>query len=719
MLAPLARFSLRHRWLVLFTWIAVLVAGFGIGTSVFDRLTGDVGEIESSDSYAGSRALHQAAPSGEHIYAVLDGRDVTDAGLRRSVTLTAAGLRALPTVAEVVEPYGTRSPDLIARDGRALVIAVELKPGELPEGTVDEVERRLRTIEAPRILVGGGLVQDEEMDEQAASDLARAEILSMPIVLLLLVVLFGGIIAAGLPVLIALVGVASTLLALLGISAVSDVSVYSINVTTMLGLGLAVDYALLIVYRFREERAVDPDVPGAALRTMATAGRTVAFSGLTVGAALAGLLVFEDAFLRSMGFAGLSVVLLAMLAAITLLPALLGLIGSRIKPARAARGDRGIFVTVSRIARRRPIVVIGVGTAVLLLAGTPFLGVRYADADARSLPAGSESRQIDEIAKTRFGAQTDVDPITVVARQPIAPAQLSTYVERLRGLSGVRAVTQRADTAELTVLDVHPHGDSQGATAMRLVGEVRSQAAPAPVLVTGDAAYLADYQDSIATRLPWAIGLLAMATFVLLFLFTGSVLIPVKALLMNVLSLGASFGALVWVFQDGHLSWLVGADALGSLSITTPVLVLAIAFGLSMDYEVFLLSRIQEVWKHTGDNDLAVERGLQQTGRIITSAAVLMAIVFAGFVAGGFSPIKQVGLGMVLAVLVDATVVRMLLVPATMRMLGKWNWWAPRPLRALHNRIGRYDRVAPIRPMPNVVAMPERELTVVTSGKQC
>lgn len=713
MLAPLARFSLRCRWLVLFTWIAVLVAGFGVGIGVFDRLTGDVGEIESSESYAGSRALRQGAPSGEHIYAVVDGRDVRDAGLRESVTLAAAGLRALPTVAEVVEPYGTKSPDLIARDGRALVIAVELKPGELPDGTVDEVERRLRSIDAPSVLVGGGLVQDDEMDEQAATDLARAEIISMPIVLLLLVVLFGGIIAAGLPVLIALVGVASTLLALLAISAVSDVSVYSINVTTMLGLGLAVDYALLIVYRFREERAVDPDVPGAVLRTMATAGRTVAFSGLTVGAALAGLLVFEDAFLRSMGFAGLSVVLLAMLAAITLLPALLGLIGSRIKPARAARGDRGLFVAVSRFARRRPIIVVLVGAAVLLLAATPFLGVRYAEADSRSLPASSESRQIDEIAKSRFGAQTDVDPITVVARQPIAPVQLSAYVERLRDLRGVRAVTQRADTAGLTVIDVHPQGGSQDATAMRLVGEVRNLAAPAPVLVTGDAAFLTDYQDSIATRLPWAIGLVALATFVLLFLFTGSILIPLKALLMNVLSLGASFGALVWVFQDGHLASLIGAEALGSLSITTPVLVLAIAFGLSMDYEVFLLSRIQEVWKQTGDNDLAVERGLQQSGRIITSAAVLMAIVFAGFVAGGFSPIKQVGLGLVLAVLVDATVVRMLLVPATMRMLDRWNWWAPRPLRAVHARIGLSEDATAIRSVATVVALPERELAAI------
>ncbi len=270
---------------------------------------------------------------------------------------------------------------------------------------------------------------------------------------------------------------------------------------------------------------------------------------------------------------------------------------------------------------------------------------------------------------------------------------LTAYVERLRDLDDVRDVAVRAGVPGLTVIDVVPDGESQGRAAMQIVEDVRDLAAPVPVEVTGDAAWLTDYQNALRDRLPLALGVVFATTFALLFLFTGSVVLPLKAIVMNLLSLGASFGALVWVFQDGHLSGLTGTEALGSLSITTPVLVFAIAFGLSMDYEVFLLGRIAEAYRRTGDNDAAVERGLQRTGGIITAAALLMAVVFAGFVAGGFSPIKQVGLGLVLAVVVDATVVRMLLVPSVMTLMGTANWWSPAPLRRLHDRPGVSEHV--------------------------
>jgi RND superfamily putative drug exporter len=303
----------------------------------------------------------------------------------------------------------------------------------------------------------------------------------------------------------------------------------------------------------------------------------------------------------------------------------------------------------------------------------------------------------------------DVDPITIVAEGEISGPAWESYVEHLADLPNVVSVTERDGFDGLTVVDVLPDGTSQGSQAMQLVEDVRSVDAPVPVSVTGDAAVLDDYLDAIRSRGPWALGVIMVATFVLLFLFTGSAVVPVKALVLNTLSLGASFGALVWVFQDGHLGWFVGTEALGSLSITTPVLMFAIAFGLSMDYEVFLMGRISEAWRRSGDNTLAIQAGVQSTARIVTAAALLMAVVFAGFVAGGFSPVKQVGLGLLIAVLVDATLVRMLLVPATMTLLGRANWWAPRPLRALHDRVGLHEP-QPWLPWPadTVPVMPTR-----------
>jgi RND superfamily putative drug exporter len=699
MIARLLDTSLRHRRWVIALWLVIVVAGFAAAPTMFGRLTSEAGSIDSSESERAARAVWQAAPSGEVIFAVADGRAATDPGLRASVDEVAGRLSALPGVGNVTTPWtgvgagGAAHAQAVARDGRAVGIVVQLRPGFDGGPTVDAVASTLRTVDAPTVLVGGDSLRDDEMDAQAAHDLARAELLSMPVVLVLLLVIFGGIVAAGLPVVVAIVGVAATLGALALASLVSDVSVYSVNIVTMLGLGIAVDYALLLVSRFREERGQDSDVEVALRRTLSTAGRTVAFSGLTVAASLAGLLVFPDDFLKSMGLASLSVVLLDMLAALTLLPALLGVFGHRIKPARSAPGDRGLFVWLTRVLRRRRVVVIAVITGTLAVAATPFLSVRYADADSRSLPASSESRRIDELVHSRFADPGDVNPVTVVARGSIDGDALSTYVASLRALDGVRDVSVNKDVPGFTLIDLAPRGSEQGPIAKKLVGEVRALAAPVPVEVMGDAATLVDYESALSARLPVAIGLMALATFILLFLFTGSVVVPAKALLMNMLSLGAGFGALVFVFQEGHLGGLVGTQALGSLSVTTPVLVFAIAFGLSMDYEVFLLGRIAEEWRRTGDSDRAVAYGLQRTGRTVTMAALLMSVVFAGFVAGGFSPVKQVGLGLVLVVLVDATLVRMLLMPSVMSLMGRFNWWAPRPLRGLHGRIGLADEV--------------------------
>lgn len=692
MLQRLTRLCVRRRWTVIAIWAAVLVGGFAAAPVLFSNLSSEAGVVEDSESARASERLWRLAPSGTTAYAVVDGLAADDPDLRSAVTSTADRLAALPGVDSVVTPWsgqgGRADSRGVATDGRAVAMAVQFEAAENGWQAVEPATELLRSIDAPQVMVGGEELLDVEMEEQAAADLAQAELFSMPVVLVLLLLVFGGVVAAGLPVLIALLGTAATLGLLAAVSAVADVSVYAVNIVTMLGLGLAVDYALLVVSRFREERVATPNLHAALLRTFATAGRTVAFSGMTVAASLAGLLAFPDDFLKSMGLAGLAVVLLAMAATLTLLPALLSLAGHRIQPARRHGGGRLVRRLAGALHGRRAVAVVAVVVPLLALAALPFLQVRYAEPDERSLPASSESRQIQEVLRERFATPASSDPLTVVTDTKLSRDQLASFVATFEKLSGVRAVTPRTTGAELTAIDVLPNGPDQGPNARALVQEIRALELPVSALVTGDAAELTDYEHALSTRLPLAGGIVIAATFVLLFLFTGSVVVPLKAILMNLLSLGASFGALVWVFQEGNLGGLVGTEPLGSLSITTPVLVFAMAFGLSMDYEIFLLGRIAEEWRRTGDNQLAVTRGLEGTARIVTAAALLMTVVFAGFVAGGFSPVKQVGFGLALAIVVDATIVRMLLVPAVMSLMGRANWWAPALLRRLHQRMG-------------------------------
>jgi putative drug exporter of the RND superfamily len=583
------------------------------------------------------------------------------------------------------------------------MVRVELETG-MPGGgfdrAVDRVGERLRAVDAPRVLVGGDEIAREEFQDQAQEDLERGETLALPVMLVLLLLVFRGFVAAVTPLLVAVLAVAGALLILLGVSHVADISAYSVNVITMLGLGLAVDYSLLVISRFREERAAGLELPEAIERTLATAGRTVAFSGLTVAAALCGLLAFAEPFLRSLAWGGIGVVLVAMVAAVTLVPALLGLWGRRIRPGPAPATDRGVFYRLSRVVQRAaPVIVVAVAALLVLLA-VPFRHARLENSGLESLPRSSASRQLFDTVDARF-AGGGTDPIVVVVESVPGSPLVADYLHRVGQLPGVARVEPRQGTPpQLTVLDVVPQGTSEGPVATRLVQRIRALERPVAVGVTGPAAFLVDYRDSLTSRLPYALGLIGLATFALLFLMTGSVVVPVKAIVMNVLSLGASFGALVWVFQEGHLSGLLGFDPPGMVDITVPVLIFVFAFGLSMDYEVFLLSRIKEAWDETGDNDRAVALGLQRTGRIVTSAAALIVIVFLGFAAGELLTIKEVGLGMAIAVVLDATVVRMLLVPATMKLMGRWNWWAPPAVRRLHDRFGLAEQRPPAPPRP-------------------
>ncbi len=453
-----------------------------------------------------------------------------------------------------------------------------------------------------------------------------------------------------------------------------------------------------MVNRFREERGHGLDVEDAVVATVSSAGTTVVFSALTVAVAMSGLFVFGVPLLSSFGIAGLAVVLLSMAAAVTLLPATLAATGRRISATVPTPDVEGRFFRLARWVQRRPVVVAAATSAVLLLLGIPFLSARFENGDARTLPRSSEVRATALTLAERFPAR-GTDPVTVIAGIDATDPVFVDWLDEVSSSSGVEGSSNRPGTPPgMTVVDIVPHGTSQGAEATALVEEIRGDPPGFAIEVGGPAAELADVKAKLSARLPIAALMVGLATLVLLFLMTGSVIVPIKAVVMNILSLGASFGAMVWIFQEGHLSGLLGFDSVGALDLWMPVLILIFAFGLSMDYEVFLLSRIKEVHDETGDNDLAVAVGLQRSGRIITSAAALIVVVFAGFAAGEVLAIKQLGVGLAIAVIVDATLVRTLLVPATMKLLGERNWWAPAPLRRFHDRYGLHE--APSAPAP-------------------
>jgi RND superfamily putative drug exporter len=675
MLDRLSSLAIRAPRRTVAVWLAVLVLGLGAAGALFSTLDADLDGAASFESERVGERLARMDPGGGEVVAVVDGAPVGDEVLD--------AVRARPGVAAVNA--------LPSADGEATAIAVELAPG-LGDGEEEDlvaaVAGDLRAIDAPEVLVGGELLLDEEVATLAEQDAQRGEMISLPVALVVMALVLGSALAAGLPLAVALSGVGATSLALVGVSALTDVSLYAVNVTLMLGLGLGIDYGLLVISRFREERGAGHDVPGAVRRTMATAGRTVVFSAATVAVALLALVVFPDPTIRSLAYGGIGVVLATMAAALTLLPALLSRFGHRLSP-RAPESSHGAFARLARLVQRRAVPVVVVVGAGLVVLGLPFANARFDDIGVHALPESSETRQVAEAIDARF-PQVTAEPVVAVAdADPDAPA-VYAWLAEIEGLPGVAAAVVADDVPVdgVTIVEVHAEGPSNGRIAQAVVGDVRALDPPFAVGVTGDPAEIVDLRDSVTDRLPAAVAILVVATFALLFLMTGSVVVPAKAIVMNVLSLGATFGALVLVFQDGHLAGLLGFDPPGSLDLLMPVIVFLFAFGLSMDYEVFLLSRIREAWEETGDNDRAVAEGLQRSGRIITSAALLMVIVFAGFAAGEMVAIKQLGLGLAVAVVVDATVVRSLLVPATMKLMGRWNWWAPAPLTRLHRRIG-------------------------------
>jgi len=691
MFATVAHFCVRHRRWVLAAWVLLFVAGIVIGSQVFHRLKDSNGS-PGSESVQGDNMMTKASGTGPSAVVIVRGPPVAAASTRASVQALTARLQRLPHMTGAVNAYTSPDPMLRAPNGHASLTVVWVRkntPMMAETMAVDAMRSAAHgAVPGARVQVGGDVAVMRDGMTASQNDLLKGEAIALPILLIALFFIFGGLRAALLPIAAALATTAGALILLMGMTHVTDVAAYSVDVITLFGLALAVDYSLLMVSRFREARA-GADVPGAVEFTAATAGRTVTFSALTVAAALSGLFAFGDPTFTSIAVGGIATVLVALAAALTLIPALLARWGPKLKMKHRQAAEDGFFGRLAGRVQRRPVLAAAGVTALLVAAAVPFLHASYGLGDPRTLPAGSESRQVAATLAADFPGMR-ADPVHVVARVPASDPRIAAYASILRHLPGAAAVSvEHGLRGNVAAIDVTPAGSAQGATAQQLVQTLRSDHPGFRTWVTGSAAFLTDFKAQIINRLPFALVLIAMTTFVLLFLMTGSVLIPLKALVMNTLSLGAVFGALVWVFQDGHLANLLGFQPFGAVEAWAPVIVFAFAFGLSMDYEVFLLSRIKECHDEGCDTNTAVAAGLQRSGRIITSAAFLVLIVFLGFAAGQSLGIKEFGLAMAIAV--DATLVRCVLVPATMTLLGKANWWAPAPLRRLHQRLGLHE----------------------------
>lgn len=726
MLERLARFIIRRRKLVL-ALTAVFFAVAGVtGGGVAERLTSGGFDDPASEAAKTTRVLEdQYGVSNPDIVLLVkvddDGATVDDPEITKAGLALSAKLEAEAGVNQVVS-YWTlqKAPPFRSTDGTRAMVLANLEGGE-DEGEAKAatlVEQYTRSADGISVSVGGLAAIYSEMSTTIEHDLILAESIAIPITVILLLFVFGSLVAASLPLAIGGMALLGSFAILRVLTSFTDVSIFSLNLTTGLSLGLAIDYSLLVVSRFREELAGGRDVEEAVVRTVATSGRTVIFSGVTVAVSLTALLVFPTVFLRSFAYAGIAVSILSVLGAIVVLPALLTTLGHRVDKAmlwrRSAKPfDEGFWRRTAEAVMARPFIAGGAVVLILGISGLPFLGIKIGLPDDRVLPRDSASRQVSDDIRENFNSR-EAGALTVVASEVSADRLdeiTDSYASRLASIEGVarvdaatgsyidgalaltpikeihgrfNAVKQSTGTWFSVIPSVEPLSPEGEALARR----IRNLDVPFTIQVGGPSAALVDDKDSVAARLPVALLLIGGSMFVLLFMMFGSVVVPAKALVMNVLSLGATFGAMVFIFQDGHFADLLGFTPTGTIELHTPIMMFCLAFGLSMDYEVFLLSRIKEEYDRTGDNNHAVAMGLQRTGRIVTAAALLLSIVFGSFISSGVASIKLLGLGMVVAVLVDATLVRGVLVPAFMRLAGNANWWAPAPLRAFHDRFG-------------------------------
>ncbi len=742
MFTTLGQLIVRRRRLVLVATLVGLVVAIVLGSGVFAGLTNGGFDDPDSESSRAIGTLEDEFDTGSADLVVIvtaqngdvDAPEVVATGL--ALTEEFAMIDGVDDVASYWS-LGS-APPLRSADGDRALILMRFPGAEEDPERVETIEFVLDEYgHTARDGVTLGLAGSEAVfaavGETIEGDLVRAEAIAVPLTLLLLLLVFGGVVAAGLPVLVGGVSVFGAFMVLWMVTQFTDVSIFSINLVTALGLGLSIDYSLFIVSRFREERAAGRSVDDAVVRTVETAGRTVAFSAITVAISLSALLIFPLYFLRSFAYGGIGVLVVAMVISVVSLPSLLAVLGPRVDSLRLFRrtelvvGD-GIWHRLATGVMRRPVGVAVTGIVFLLALGVPFLGVEWGVPDDRVLPESTEVRRQSDILRDEFDS-SEADAFAIVAIGGATTGSIEAYAAEVSTVPGVTRVDSavgrfvggrnvatdpslaRFDptgsaSGDATWFNVVPSVEPVSVDAERMVQEIRElDVLFDETLVGGASAALVDSKSAIFDLVPDAAAMIVVATFVLLFLMFGSLLVPLKAIVLNALSLTATFGLMVWVFQEGNGADLLGFTPTGLTDISMPILMFCVAFGLSMDYEVFLLSRIKEEYDRTGDNDLAVAVGLEKTGRIVTAAALLLSITFFAFATSGVTFIKLFGLGLAVAVLVDAFIVRSTLVPALMKLTGDRNWWAPAPLRRLHDRFG----ISEAPPEELAVSAPQEE----------
>ena len=763
MLTWLGGLLFKRRWSVVVAAVLLALVMGLYGFQVFDSLQGVGLEDPQSESIRARDLINttfsaQNSNASTMIVLLSDPHLLaTDPQFVQAAQQIIDRLKGRSEVLSLSSYYSTHSSSFLSRDHHQTFIYANIST---KNGETKAYNALNSLLSAPplTVSVGGTIATDVQFNQQLQHDLEFSETIALPIVALMLVIIFNGLVAASLPLLVGGFAIVGSFALLRVLTLFTGVSSFATNVITIIGLGLAIDYSLFIITRFREELVADEkDVEGALRRTMMTAGRTVLFSGLTVCTSLLSLLIFPQAVLRSVGLATIAAALVAMLGSLTVLPALLSLLGPRVNALSLRRifhrkkqgsadidPQRGAWYRLSYFVMRWSIPITLAVVVFLLALGSPFLHVSFSSADERSLPLTASSRIVVEQLQQNFPGQDD-SQITIAIRthgdalNANNLVALNSYVDRLQQLSHVSQVQSAVSfapgvtLAQYQQMYAHPTVNPQVSTAVKqfakgdvtqvlvtatldphstevqsLVRTIRGLSVPGnmTVLVGGQAAQSVDLLASLAASIPYAALIMVCAIFVLLFLMTGSLIMPIKAVVLNILSLTATFGALVWIFQDGHFQNLLQFKAFGSIDSTQIILIFAIAFGLSMDYEVFLMSRIKEQFDRTGDNRESVAIGLQRTGWLITSAALLLSIVVAAFASSRVLEVQEIGVGLALAVLMDATLVRALLVPAMMNLLGTLNWWAPAPLRFVHRRIGLHEAVEPVPAVPTSAAFP-------------
>ncbi|WP_433870698.1 MMPL family transporter [Saccharopolyspora sp. CA-218241] len=700
MFASWGSFAFRHRRVVLIAILLAVIGGGTWGLGVFDRMSQGGYEAPGSEAVAAADLAEQAqGTSGDLVvvYQAPDGRTIDEPQYAQDINRVLGDLPP-DAVSGVTSYWQLPAPQLANDDRTAGIASVELAGADMAAKTAS-YEKVADSFEVAGLdsHVAGMIPMQASVEEHATSDLVMAEAVSLPITLVLLVLIFGGLVAASLPVLVGGLAVFGSLGLLHLVSLFSDVNVFAVNVASLLGLGLAIDYGLFIVGRFREEMSTGMATGEAVRRSVASAGRTVAFSATLLVIALGGLTLFPQSFLKSLAYGGMAAVGLAAVISLTVLPAMLGMLGHRIdklavpwRKNRPATDDNGWSRFATKVMKRPLLTAVPI-VAVLGVLAAPFFNVQFGTPDERMLPEGDPSRQAIETLRAEFPAMSD-NGIQVVLDGTAAPADVQRFTQDVGAIDGVTQVAPSAQQGEVTVLSAGIQGDPYGDQANAAVEAIRDLPAPAgsEVLVGGPTALNVDSLQATAEALPLVAAVLIGATLVLMFFAFGSILLPVKAVVMSALSLLATFGVLTWIFVQGHGAELIGVTP-SPLEVGIVVLMASVVFGLSTDYEVFLLSRMVEARAGGASTEEAVRVGLSRTGRMITAAALLLIVVTGAFAFSQVTIMRFVGIGMIFALALDATVVRMILVPAVLKLMGRSAWWAPGPLQRMQQKAGIHE----------------------------